>query len=177
MIKILFFLIISFTFSKNDTNFLASNIQKVNFIYETHLQDTIITNDAEVVYNDFSFRFENHEILLIYHDNIIQTYNKKFNQIIIEKSETLLFNIIIEFLKKIKNEKFNLLKNKSKILDYKIGNYDTLLDFKNGTINSVSINIDDKLIVAHSIQNLPIDSSKGYFQINRPGAFIIDLRE
>lgn len=178
MIKILIFILItSINFSKNNSSFLEPNTEKINFVYENYLQDTVITNNAEIIFYDSSIRFENHEILLVYHDNVVQTYNKKFNQIIIENSEKLLFNIIIKLLKKIKNKKFNVMKNKNKIIDYKIGNYDALLDFKNGEINSLSINIDGRLSVAHSLKYTSLESSINHFQINRPDAFVIDLRD
>ena len=69
------------------------------------------------------------------------------------------------------------MKNKNKIIDYKIGNYDALLDFKNGEINSLSINIDGRLSVAHSLKYTSLESSINHFQINRPDAFVIDLRD
>ena len=103
MIKILIFILItSINFSKNNSSFLEPNTEKINFVYENYLQDTVITNNAEIIFYDSSIRFENHEILLVYHDNVVQTYNKKFNQIIIENSEKLLFNINYEiFLRKL----------------------------------------------------------------------------
>ena len=178
-------------FPLSHSSFLNSSIKKIEFNYSINNANTInpdgfiqfkvkILNEGQGVIlmdqNHYKLLLNNYIILS--DNSTMKTYNKKSNQIFIENSSFELDSLVLNFFNNLKNNFYTIdLDNNCIMMDYKKFKVQIFVD--DNSITSIDYQYNDLITNISSINLSPYinDRVDTLFTIDKPDAFILDLRD
>ena len=169
-------------FSKHHNSFLNSTIKKISCDYYLHHYDRLDNGRAILVMDNSQYKISLNNKIITSDTKMMQTYFQATNQILIENSFSELDFLILNFFNYLdtnfKNNVF--IKDASNnFIEINNENYKIKIFTTFNSIDSIKINTDNVNMNLYSIQLFPLynDSNDTLFTIDKPSAFILDLRD
>ena len=173
-------------FLKSNSSFLNSKIKKIKCDYRINNFDHINIGSAILIMDDNHYRLSLDDKIIISDTKVMQTYFKSTNQIFIENALIEIDTLILNFFNYLNNDSQNIffIKDSSEnFIELYNVNSSTIKVFTDSyTIDSLYISVDDlkgfnASLYSIELLSLPYNISDTLFTINKPSAFILDLRD
>ena len=184
----------STNFFQSNSKFLSSNIKTIEFDYSVtgSMQLEIIKKSqgtANLIISDTCYKIS--MISPQYHNITISngttqtSYNSRSNQIFIENSNFKIDSLIFNFFNNIEtyvNQYFFLDTSSNNIIESIVGDFKINFFTNNYAIDSVIISSNKEQLGKVSLFNVKLseydnNNFEALFNINKPNAFILDLRD
>tara|TARA_B100000029_G_scaffold51848_1_gene47154 strand:+ start:1189 stop:1698 length:510 start_codon:yes stop_codon:yes gene_type:complete len=168
-----------YDFLKSHSSFLNSRIKQIEFNYLINSDDSSLKEKAHMILSDSSYKLLLNNHIITSNTQFMQTYHKQTNQIFIENSFSEINHLIFNFFNYLKDDLIiNDSLNNNLYINSDYGSINILIT-KN-LIDSINIQMNDNnTLYLFDIKLFPYadNSMDTLFIINKPDAFILDLRD